>query len=87
MADVGDELLTGVFQLLDPGQIVEDEDGAVMRPFAIENGGGVDFEPAFVHPGQFEGVVLDDALLLEPLHEAGQFRKPECLQNGLASRV
>ena len=54
MADVGDEFLPGALKLLQAGQLVEDENGAMPQPVTIEDGGSVDLQPAFVQPGQLQ---------------------------------
>ena len=52
MADVGDELLAGVFELLEAGEIVEDQNGALAASLVVEDGGGINLQPALGRPGQ-----------------------------------
>jgi hypothetical protein len=44
VADVGDEFLAGVFELLEAGEIMEDQDGPLSLAFGIEDRGGIDLE-------------------------------------------
>jgi hypothetical protein len=54
---------------------------------AVQHGGGVDFEPAFVHAGQFEGEFLGGALPFDALDQLGQFGETEGFQNSAATNV
>jgi len=50
MADVRDEFLAGVLELLEPRQIMKDEDRPALRSGPIKHRGGVDLKPAFWTP-------------------------------------
>ena len=73
MTDVGDEFAPGVFQLPHAGEIVEDNDRTLGPAFAVEDGGGVDFELARLGAGQFDLRAQPVMLGLEPLDERGQY--------------
>src|SRR6266568_5567479 len=70
MADVGDEFLAGLLQLLEAGQFLEDQDRSAALSLLVKNRRGVDSQPTNVRaaPGQLEAV--DGALAVEPLHES-----------------
>ena len=56
MADVGDKLLASVLQLLEPGEIVEDQNHSLLLAAAVQQGGGVHLQTTIVQSGQSEFV-------------------------------
>ena len=54
MADVGNELLAGILKLLEAGQVMKDQNGAVAATMAVQDSGGVNLQPALVRPRQLQ---------------------------------
>ncbi len=73
VADVGDKFLAGALQLLDARQIVEHENGTVLRAGAVEYCRRIDLQPAAIDAGQFKFVPLHDAFLRETPGQLSQF--------------
>ena len=74
VADVGDEFLAGAFQLLEPGQVVKNEDGAFAFAGGVGDGGGVDLQPAFAQFRQLQFVVENLAVALRRARRARRVR-------------
>ena len=86
VADVGDKFLARAFELLEPRQIVENQN----RPFAFAGGigddGGVDLQPAFAQVRQLQFVIENLPFGLDALDEFGQFVQAQRLHDGFAAQ-
>ena len=87
VADVGDEFLAGVLELLEAGQIVEDQDGAMPLAVAVEDGGGVDLQPALAQAGELQFVAQHLFLRVEGFDQLGQLVQAQGLHEGPAADV
>ena len=87
MADVGHEVFAGVLELLEAGQLVEDEDGAVAPAEVVQEGGSVDPQPTFGRVREPD--LLAEHLLLRPqqIHQLGQFVQAEGLDERAGTDV
>ncbi len=87
MADVGDEFLARAFELLEPRQIMEDEDRALAFTGGIGDHGGVDLQPAFVQIGQPQFMFKHLALGLDAFDQLREFVQPQRLHDRLAAQL
>ncbi len=83
VADVGDKFLARAFELLEPRQIVENQN----RPFAFAGGigddGGVDLQPAFAQVRQLQFIIKNLPLGLDAPDEFVQFVQAQRFQTVL----
>ena len=66
---------------------MEHQDGAVALGGGIEDGGGIDPQPAFIQVRQLQVVVKNLAVHLHPFHERRQFMQPEGLHDGFPAQL
>ena len=87
MADVGDKLLARALELLEPGQVVKNENGAFAFAGGVGNGGGIDLQPAFAQFRQFEFVVEHLSVAFDALDEVVEFMHAQRLHDGFAAQL
>ena len=74
VADVGDEFLARAFELLEPRQIVKDENGAFAFAGGVGDDGGVDLQPAFAQFRQLQFVIENLPFAFDALDERRRVR-------------
>ena len=87
MADVGDKFLAGAFELLEPGQIVKDENRAFAFAGGVGDGGGVDLQPALAQLRQLQFVIENLAVAFDPLDQRGEFMHAQGFHDGFAAQL
>ena len=87
MADVGDKLLAGAFELLEPCQIVEDQNHAFALAGGIGNDGGVDLQPAFAQFRQLQFVIEHLAVAFDAFDQRGEFMHAQGFHDGFAAQL
>jgi hypothetical protein len=87
MADIGDELASGVLKLAEAGEVMADEDDALVLAVRVEQGGGVELEAAAFRSGQFDFGVKHLALGEDALVELLEAIEVEGFEEGLALEI
>ena len=87
MADVGDEVFARAFELLEPREIVEDEDRAFAFAGGIGDDGGVDPQPAPAQFRQLQFVVKNLSLGLDAVNEISKLMQSQGFHDGLAAQL
>ena len=87
VADVGDEFLARALQLLEPRQIVEDQNGAFALAGGVGDDGGVDLQPALVQFRQLELVIENLPFGLDALDEFVKFVQAQRFHDGFAAQL
>ena len=87
MADIGDEFLSGVFELFETREIVKNEQAAMGPRIGGSDEGGIDLEDAFFEPGKFQFVIVNLFFGGEPFDNRAEFVEAKGFDDGFTANI